>query len=196
MVYWRERMGVVFPREGHFDSRRGKILYNVCAGGRTVCIQALLSYAALFWAMLHPCELRGILLNYAVPFWAHFCTLRARLYPTEPSCALLSYAAWATLHRPKLCCTLLSYAAHFWASRHSIELHSKKFWNAKINICMLHGGHLQICFLALPICTEGLVIWKIKYCWRNRKFLFWKSLFVSSRNHSEGHTAGKAYSAH
>jgi hypothetical protein len=26
-------------------------------------------------------------------------------------------------------------------------LHSKKFWNAKINICTLHGGHLQICFL-------------------------------------------------
>ncbi len=24
--------------------------------------------------------------------------------------------------------------------------HSKKFWNAKINICMLHGEHLQICF--------------------------------------------------
>ncbi len=29
------------------------------------------------------------------------------------------------------------------------EVHSKKFWNAKINICMLHGGHLQICFSEL-----------------------------------------------
>jgi hypothetical protein len=29
-------------------------------------------------------------------------------------------------------------------------LHSKKFWNAEINICMLHGGQLQICFLVSP----------------------------------------------
>jgi len=29
--------------------------------------------------------------------------------------------------------------------------HSKKFWNAKINICLLHGGHLQICFSVLPV---------------------------------------------
>jgi hypothetical protein len=29
--------------------------------------------------------------------------------------------------------------------------HSKKFWNAKINICTLHGGHLQICFSHGPI---------------------------------------------
>jgi hypothetical protein len=28
--------------------------------------------------------------------------------------------------------------------------HSKKFWNVKINICMLHGGHLQICFSEFP----------------------------------------------
>ena len=35
--------------------------------------------------------------------------------------------------------------------QHWPGLHSKKFWNAKINICMLHGGHLQINFSELPI---------------------------------------------
>jgi hypothetical protein len=58
-------------------------------------------------------------------------------------------------------------------------IHSKKFWNAKITIWMLHGGHLQICFSELPVCTERLVIWTIKYCRRKPIFLYWKSLFVS-----------------
>ncbi len=35
----------------------------------------------------------------------------------------------------------------YWSTgRDNRQLHSKIFRNAKINICMLHGGHLQICF--------------------------------------------------
>ncbi len=42
---------------------------------------------------------------------------------------------------------------------------------------MLHGGHLQICFSELPICTERLVIWTIKYC-RRKPIFFTVNLYL------------------
>jgi hypothetical protein len=50
-------------------------------------------------------------------------------------------------------------------------IHSTKFWNEKINICMLHGGHLQICFLHEPIWIFSVrftiwlnCLWKVFIC--------------------------------
>jgi hypothetical protein len=40
-----------------------------------------------------------------------------------------------------------------YASHQELKKHSKKFRSVKINTCMLHGGHLQICFLELPMYT-------------------------------------------
>jgi hypothetical protein len=45
-----------------------------------------------------------------------------------------------------------------YASHQEIKATLKKFRNVKINICMLHGGHLQICFLELPMYTVTLVV--------------------------------------
>ncbi len=96
----------------------------------------LLSYAAPYWATLHPTKLCCIKLSYAAPnqSWAA---------PSELSCILLSYAGpfWATLHpiwamlHPKMfatpwelrCtlwinCALLSYAAPFWPTLHPTDL--------------------------------------------------------------------------
>ncbi len=96
----------------------------------TGLICTLLSYAAPYWATLHPRELRCTPVSYAAPPWA-------TLHPRELRCTLLSYAApyWATLHTKsyaapfwaklppsELRCTLLSYALPFWATLHPTEL--------------------------------------------------------------------------
>jgi hypothetical protein len=69
------------------------------------------SYAAPYWATLHPIKLCCTLLSYAEPYLS---------YALHPK----SYAAlfWATLHPSELRCTLLSYDLPFWATLDPNEL--------------------------------------------------------------------------
>ncbi len=78
-----------------------------------ITFPTLLSYAAPYWAMLHPLGLRCTLLSYTAPYWV--ASYWGKLHPSEQRCTLLSYAApyWATLHPPELCSTLLSYGAPY-----------------------------------------------------------------------------------
>ncbi len=113
----------------------------------TMLWYAALSFAAPFWATLHPLnytappELHCTLLSYAAPFWAMLHpsepsrSFRVRLYPAELSCILLCYAhpielrwtllsyyALSGLHRTctKECCILLSFSAPFWVTLHPL----------------------------------------------------------------------------
>ena len=78
------------------------------------CPSAHCSFAAPYLSYTVPSEISCILLSYAAPFWATlhpiWAKLRPKSYaaPSELSCALLSYAApfWATLHPTELRLTL------------------------------------------------------------------------------------------
>ncbi len=94
-------------------------LWNITFPAPRPTCRTLLSYAAPYWASVHPEELCCTLLSYAAPHWAMLHPRGATMYPTkllhltELSCALLKYSELYPI---------VSYAGIFWDTLHPIEL--------------------------------------------------------------------------
>ncbi len=127
--------------------------------------RTLENYAAKFWATLNPTKLCCTLRSYAASYWAELhlsmlhCILRARLFPAELCCTLLSL-----LYPTELCCTLLSYAASYWLMLHPVELRCTLLCYEAPYWATLHPAELH-CTLLSYAASCGATLHLDELCW-------------------------------